>query len=362
MHKLKFAIIGCGRISYKHVEALINNSNEATLAAVCDVIEERALDRAELYKKSLGLTKGPKVYSDYKEMLSEEKLDVITIATESGYHSEIAIYCMRAEKHVIVEKPMALSMKDLDNMINCSKLNNVKLCVCHQNRFNPAVMKLRGAVEKGSFGKLINGTARILWNRGDEYYNQAAWRGTWKLDGGTLMNQCVHNIDLLQWMLGGEAVNVYSQCGTFLRKIEGEDFGAVIVRFKNNAVGIIEGSACVFPENLKETLDIFGEKGTVCINGIAANNIEMWRFEDCSEEKAAEVKKAGLTVTNVYGFGHTPLFKDVIEAIKDDRQPLVNGEEGRKAVEIILAAYKSFLIGQQVKLPIKDFATTNMIK
>lgn len=360
MKKLKFAIVGCGRISYKHVEAIVRNYEEAELVGVCDLIEENAVRRKNEYLSQLGNDDKVEVYTDYKRMLDQIEVDVITIATESGYHPEIAIYCMNKGKHVIVEKPMALSIADADSMIDCAAKNNVKLCVSHQNRFNKSIQELRKAVEGNRFGKLINGTARILWNRNMSYYNQAPWRGTWKLDGGTLMNQCIHNIDLLQWMMGGEIDTVYSQCDTFLRDIEAEDFGAIIIRFKNGSIGIVEGSACVFPKNLEETLNIFGEKGTVCIGGLAVNKIETWRFADGNDDEGSILKAQEDDPDSVYGFGHIPLFKDMIDAIKENREPLVNGAEGKKGMSIILAAYKSRLTGLPVKFPLKDFSTMDM--
>lgn len=362
MSKLRFAIIGCGRISFKHVEALIMNKEEASLVAVCDVIEANAAAKKEEYLNKLAEEAATvNVYKDYKEMLKAEKIDVVTIATESGYHPEIAIYCMKQGKHVICEKPMALSVQDADEMIKVAKENNVKLCVSHQNRFNKSIVELRKAVEEDRFGRLINGTARILWNRNMGYYTQAPWRGTWKLDGGTLMNQCIHNIDLLQWMMGGEIDTVYAQCDTFMRDIEAEDFGAVVVRFKNGAIGIIEGTACVFPKNLEETLSIFGEKGTVCIGGIAVNKIETWRFGDNKDSEEEIIKAQENDPDTVYGFGHTPLFKDMIDAINLGRQPLVSGEEGKKGMSIILAAYKSRLTGLPVKFPLENFSTMDMV-
>ncbi len=360
MKKMKFAIIGCGRIALKHVEGIINNNEEAELVATCDLLEELAIKKANKYKNEIESINEIKVYIDYKKMIDEIDIDVVTIATESGYHAEIAMYCMNKGKHVIVEKPMALSTTDAEKMIECARDNTVKLCISHQNRFNPSIQKLRKAVEKGRFGRLINGTARILWNRNMDYYNQAPWRGTWHLDGGTLMNQCIHNIDLLQWMLGGEIESVYSQCDTFLRDIEGEDFGTIIARFKNGAIGLVEGSACVYPKNLKETLDLFGEKGTVSIGGIAVNNIEVWRFADSTDDEDTIISEIKEEVDSVYGFGHTPLFKDMIDAIKNDREPLINGEEGKKSIDIILAAYKSRLTEQPVKFPIGEFSTTEM--
>jgi predicted dehydrogenase len=359
MEKLNFAIIGCGRISYKHVEALLDNKSDANLVAVCDVIEENASKRAEDYEKSCKCNK-VNIYTDYKKMIDSENIDVVSIATESGYHPEIAVYCMEKGIHVICEKPMALSVEDADKMIACANENNVTLAVCHQNRFNLPIQQLRTAVDKNRFGKIINGTARILWNRNMGYYTQAPWRGTWELDGGTLMNQCIHNIDLLQWMLGGEVDTVYSQADTFLRDIEAEDFGAIIIRFKNGAIGIVEGSACVYPKNLEETLSIFGQNGTVCIGGLAVNKIETWRFEDGFDVEEDIIRAQDADPDTVYGFGHSPLFADVINAIKNNTKPLITGEEGKKAMSIILAAYKSRLTGLPVKFPLEQFSTLEM--
>jgi predicted dehydrogenase len=336
MSKLKFALIGCGRISYKHVEALINNKDEAELVALCDLVEEKAVERKKQYESSVK-DSNVKVYTDYREMLEKENIDVVAIATESGYHAKHAIDCLNAGKHVLVEKPMALSSADADKMIKLAKKKNLKLGVCHQNRFNPPIQKLRRAIEEGRFGKIVNGTARILWNRNDDYYKQAPWRGTKALDGGTLMNQCIHNIDLLQWMMGSEVERVYAERGTFLRNIEMEDFGAILIRFKNGSIGIVEGSACVYPKNLEETLSIFGEKGTVVIGGLAVNEIKTWIFED---ERDYDKEDYSTEIDSVYGKGHTPLYKDFIDAINNDREPLISGEEGKKALEIVLKAYE----------------------
>lgn len=360
MEVFKVAVIGCGRISYKGIEAIINNKDCLRLAAACDPVEDKAVAKKNEYLEKVNEEHKVNVYKDYKEMLEKEQIDIAYIATESGYHPEIAINCMNKGIHVIVEKPMALSTKEAKAMIACAKQNGVKLCIAHQNRFNKAVQKLRKEVEAGSFGKLVNGTARILWNRNMGYYEQAPWRGTYQLDGGTLMNQCIHNIDLLQWMMNSEVDTVYAQCGTFLRKIEGEDFGAIIVRFKNGAVGIIEGSACVYPKNLEETLSIFGEKAAICIGGIAVNKIETWRVEGSPESEEEVLAAQDDNPANVYGSGHTLLFKDVVDAIINNREPLISGEEGIKPLEIILAAYKSSATGMPVKFPMGEFSTMEM--
>jgi predicted dehydrogenase len=359
MKKLKFAIIGCGRISYKHVEALAKNHEGAELAATCDVDIEKAEAKKKEYIEKTGASENSvHTYTNYKEMLKKEDIDVVTIATESGYHAEIAIYSMKKGVNALVEKPMALSIEDSNEMIKTAKENNVKLGVCHQNRFNKPIKKLRTAVEEGKFGRIINGTARVLWNRNMGYYEQAPWRGTWELDGGTLMNQCIHNIDLLQWMMGGDVERVYAECDTYLRDIEAEDFGAVIIRFKSGAIGIVEGTACVYPTNLEETLSVFGETGAVSIGGLAVNELETWRF--AKEDEEAVKNEVNVKIDNVYGEGHTPLFKDVIDAINDDRDPLVSGEEGQKAMSIILAAYKSRKTGMPVQFPLTDFKTLDM--
>jgi len=337
MSKLKFGIIGCGRISYKHIEALINNQEHTQLKAVCDIIEQRATDRKMQYETAFP---GEKVgvYTDYHTMLESEDLDTVVIATESGYHYEHVMDVLSQNKHVLVEKPMALSKEHAEAMIRGAEEKNVKLAVSHQNRFNPPIQKLRRAIEEGRFGKIINGTARILWTRDDNYYKQAPWRGTKALDGGTLMNQCIHNIDLLQWMMDSEAVRIHAERDTFLRDIEMEDFGAMLIRFKSGAIGIVEGSACVYPTNLEETLSIFGEKGTVVIGGLAVNEIKTWDFAD--EKDYDSLDEESMEIDNVYGKGHTPLYEDFVQAIKENRKPYIDGEEGRKAMEIILEAYK----------------------
>lgn len=359
MKKLKFAIIGCGRISYKHVEALVENRDIAELVATCDIKLELAEAKKEEYlTKMKDSNLEVATYVDYKEMLEKEDIDVVTIATESGYHADIAIYCMNKGKHVVVEKPMALSIDDANKMIEVAKENNVKLSVAHQNRFNKPIQKLRSAVEENKFGRIMNGTARILWRRDENYYKQAPWRGTWDLDGGTLMNQCIHNIDLLQWMIGSEVERVYAECDTFRNNIEGEDFGAILVRFKNGSIGIIEGSAVVYPKNLEETLSIFGTDGTVVVGGLAVNELKTWRFE--GEDEEAVKRDLQVEIDSVYGTGHTPLFKDVVDAISNDRKPYISGEDAIVPLAIILAAYKSRKTGMPVTFPLNNFSSSDM--
>jgi predicted dehydrogenase len=355
------ALIGCGRIGFKHIEGFVENGDILKLTAVCDPVKVRAEEKAEDYKKKFHDT-NVIVHTDYRKMLIEQKPDMVTIATESGKHLEIAKNCLDAGCHVICEKPMALSAKDADEMIALAKKNKRKLAVCFQNRFNAPIQRLRTALEAGRFGRVLHGMVQIRWNRNDAYYAEAPWRGTWEQDGGTLMNQCTHGIDLLQWMMGEDAVRVQAQTRRFMRPIEAEDFGAAVVEFANGAVGIIEGSADVFPTNLSETLSIFGEKGTVVVGGLAVNKMETWRFADANSAGDTEEKVLNPNEDDpptVYGFGHSALFKDFVDAMETDREPAISGEKGRKALEIILGIYQSQKTGKPVDLPC-DFSTLEM--
>ena len=357
------AIIGCGRISYKHVQAAVDNCSNIRLVAVCDTIKERAKEKAELYCKLLPNADRPAVYTDYSQMISMEKVEIASICTESGYHAKHAIDCVNHGVHVIVEKPIALSTRDADSMIESANRNNVKLCVSHQNRFNPSIQKLRNAVESGRFGRIIAGNARILWNRGKGYYEQAPWRGTYSLDGGCLMNQCIHNIDLLQWMLGGEIKWINGDISNNTHPyIEAEDYGSIQLKFSNGSVGNIEGTVCVYPENLEETLTIIGVKGIAVIGGLAVNKIEVWRFEDGLDTEEDVIKECFETVDSVYGNGHSALYADFIKSLKQDLKPYISGNEGKKAMEIVLAAYQSNREEKRIYFPVADLASINYIK
>ena len=346
MNKLKFALIGCGRISKNHIKAIIDNFEDSELVSVCDILKDRAELKADEYlikvqEKNISAIR-PNVYVSYHEMLQKEDIDACAICTESGYHAEISINCIAFKKHVLVEKPMSLSLLDADRMIKAAEENKVKLSVCYQNRFNLPIQKLRQAIDEGRFGRIIAGTARILWNRNRDYYNQAKWRGTWELDGGCLMNQCMHNIDLLQWMIGDEVDNIFGQTANYLYTyIETEDYGSIIIRFKNGSIGNIEGTVCVYPKNLEETLTILGEKGTAVIGGLALNKIIVWDFEDKKESLKEVKQKCNLEIKNIYGKGHTPLYKNLIDSIRNNNPPLIDGYEGKKSLSIVLMAYKS---------------------
>ncbi len=249
---------------------------------------------------------------------------------------------------------MALSVNDCNRIIEHSKKHNKKVGVCFQNRFNEPIQKLRKAVEEQKFARLYHGQISIRWNRNLDYYEQASWRCTWALDGGALMNQCSHGIDLLQWMLGGKVKSVCGVLRKFNSPREAEDFGSAIVEFDNGTVGIIEGTVDVYPKNLEEKLSVFGEKGTVVIGGLAVNHMETWKFE--GEDLAGEQRK---DPPNVYGFGHTPLYKDFYEAVINNKTPYISAEQGKVAVEVILAIYKSMKEGRKIEMPM-EFNTLEM--
>lgn len=354
---MKYALIGCGRIATNHMKAAVNNGLE--IVAVCDVIPEKMEEL--LAKHELQDDASIKRYEDYKKMIEEEeKPELVSIATESGIHAEIALYCIEKGVNLIIEKPMAMSIEDADKIIRLSEEKGVKVSACHQNRFNVAIQQLRQAMEAGRFGKLSHGSIHVRWNRNEGYYTQAPWRGTWAQDGGALMNQCIHGIDLLRWMMGDEIEEIYGATRQqFHDYLEAEDVGMAVIKFKNGAIGTIEGTTNVYPKNLEETLYIFGENGTVKIGGTSTNNIDVWDFAD---ETEADSKNKGLKeeTSNVYGNGHTSLFADVIDAIENDRKPYVDAVAGRNALEVVLSIYKSQKTGAPVKLPLKDFASTDM--
>ena len=353
---MKYALIGCGRIATNHVTAAVNNNME--IVAVCDIVPEKM--EAILKKHGLVDDKSIKRYTDYKKMIEENELELVSIATESGKHASIALDVIDAGINVIIEKPMAMNIADAEEIIKRAAEKNVKVSACHQNRFNVAIQEVRKAIEGERFGKLSHASINVRWNRNKGYYDQAPWRGTWEEDGGCLMNQCIHGIDLLRWMMGDEVVEVYGATRQqFHDYLEAEDVGVAVVKFKNGAIGIIEGTTNVYPQNLEETLYIFGENGTVKVGGKSTNTIDVWDFKD---ETAEDEKNKGLEeeTSNVYGNGHTSLFADVIEAINDDRAPYVDGVAGRNALEMVLAIYKSQKEGVPVKLPLTDFASTDM--
>ncbi len=352
---MKYTIIGCGRISPNHIAAA--KANHLEIVGICDINQQAMQEKAS--KFDLGNTKQ---YEDYHEMLRKERPELVAVCTESGKHASIALDCLECGCNIIIEKPIALSISDANSIIKSGREKGLKVCVSHQNRFNKAIQKIREAIEKERFGKLLYGTAHIRWCRDYEYYSKAKWRGTWEQDGGALMNQCIHNIDLLRWMMGDEIYEVVGMTDRLNHNyIEAEDLGIALIKFKNGAYGIVEGTTDVYRKNLEETLYLFGSKGMVKAGGQSVNKIEEWRFEDTYDESTEVLAEFAENPPNVYGFGHTPLYKDMIDAIKMNREPYVNGEAGKRALELVLAIYKSAAEKVSIKLPLENSSTMDFI-
>lgn len=351
---MKYALIGCGRVSPNHIVAATKNGLE--IVGLCDISKNAVYELKEKYP----LIKNVKFYKDYRDMLEKEKPDLVAIATESGSHADIAVDCINTGCNVIIEKPIALSIADADRIIEAAERMNVKVAANHQNRFNASIQKIRSAVEAGRFGKLFHATTQIRWCRTESYYKQASWRGTWENDGGALMNQCIHNIDILNWMLGEEPVEVIAMTDNLNHSyVEVEDLGLAIIRYKNGAYGAVEGTVNIYGSDLEEAFCLFGENGTVKADGTVNNIIENWRFADELDDEDEVRKEFSVEVDHIYGQGHTPLYADMIDAIKNDRAPYVDMYAGKKAVEIVLAIYKSSKEKRSVSLPLNSVATTD---
>jgi predicted dehydrogenase len=313
----------------------------AELAAVCDVVPAKA--------RALASAFGVPSFTDMHEMMDRARPDVVTILTESGYHAENAIALAPYGKHLVVEKPMALTLPGADAMIRACDRHGVRLFVVKQNRFNVPVVKLRQALEEGRFGRLVLGTVRVRWCRRQDYYDQDAWRGTWALDGGVLTNQASHHIDLLEWMMG-EVDSVYALATTALVRIEAEDTAVVALKFKSGALGIIEATTAARPKDLEGSISILGERGSVEIGGFAVNEMKVWRFEDARPEDGEVLAKYSVNPPNVYGFGHQAYYEHVVDCISGERPHLVDGLEGRRSLELISAIYESVETGREVQM------------
>lgn len=354
---MRYALIGCGRVAPNHVTAA--KANQLDFIALCDLDKEKA----EAFRKENDLPETIKIYTDYAEMLDNEALDLVAVATISGEHAKIARCAIRHKVNVIIEKPIALSIEDADAIIQEAKEQGVLVCTNHQNRFNPTIRAIRTAVEEGRLGKILFGSAAVRWFRGQEYYQQADWRGTWAQDGGALMNQCIHDIDLLIWMLGDDPQEVFGFTTNQIHPyIEGEDLGMAVVHFAGGTVGSIEGTTSVYKNGLEETLTIMGTKGTVRAGGLSVNQMEVWNVEG-EENCLEEIRKScNENPENVYGNGHTPLYRDMIHAIETGGRPLVDGEAGKRALEVILAIYKASRTREMVRLPLTKASTLDEVE
>jgi predicted dehydrogenase len=339
---LRFALVGCGRIAQRHSELLGKRQIAgAGLVAVCDLVESKA--------RRIGGEFGVPHFTDMHEMLRAVETDVVVVLTESGAHAQHVLDLASYGKHIVVEKPMALTLEDADRMIRACDQSGVKLFVVKQNRFNVPVLKLREALEAGRFGKLVMGTVRVRWCRRQDYYDQDAWRGTWSMDGGVLTNQASHHVDLLEWMMG-DVESVFAMSRTALVDVETEDTAVVTLRFSNGALGLIEATTATRPTDLEGSLSILGEGGTVEVGGFAVNELKVWQFEQPLAGDDDVRSRYSVNPPNVYGFGHRAYYEHVVDCILNDRKQLVDGLEGRRSLELINAIYESIETRREVPL------------
>lgn len=337
----RVAVAGCGRISHNHFEAL-DRIEGLSLSAVCDVVESRAREAGEKWNVPW--------FTSVDQMLAGAPSDIVTIATPSGMHPQHGVLAARAGKHVVSEKPMAISLSAADELVKACDDAGVHLFVVKQNRLNATVQLLKRALDKGRFGRLFMVNATVRWARPQEYYDQAKWRGTWEFDGGAFMNQASHYVDLVQWFMG-PVESVMAKTATMARRIEAEDSGAALLKFRNGAIGVLEVTMLTFPKNLEGSITLLGERGTVKIGGTAVNRIEHWQFADYDDDDKL-VESANTNPTSVYGFGHEPYYRNVLKVLRGQAVPETDGRAGRKSLELILGIYESAKTGREVPLPL----------
>ncbi len=340
---IKIGLIGCGRISGNHFKAIKEHKDRCKLVAVCDIIEERA--------RTAGSENGCNYYTSLNQMLKDENLDLVSICTPSGLHPEHGIKVAKAGVHVLTEKPIGINIAEVDRLIKTCDEENVNLFVVKQNRLNATMQALKKAIDKGRFGKIYMVQSNVFWQRPQEYYDSAKWRGTWEFDGGAFMNQASHYVDMLYWLVG-DVDYVMASTATMARHVETEDTGAAIIKFRNGAIGTMSVTMLAYPKNFEGSITILGEKATVRVGGIAINKIEKWEFSDYDDDDKA-ILEASYNPPNVYGFGHSAYYYNVLDTLEGKAEPDTDGRSGRKSLELIHAIYFSSKDGSKVSLPLK---------
>jgi UDP-N-acetyl-2-amino-2-deoxyglucuronate dehydrogenase len=343
MKTLNFALVGCGVISSCHARCISELEN-ARLVAVCDLVGAKATKLAETYPAE--------VYVNYHDLVRRDDIDIVNVLTPSGLHAEVGIAAAKAGKHVIVEKPMDVSLAKADALIASCRQFGVKLCCISQHRFDFAMQDLKKAITDGKLGSLNFCGSYTQWYRAQNYYDSGDWRGTWELDGGgALMNQSIHYVDLLQYVMGPvDEVHALTATRSHVR-IQVEDIAIAVVKFRSGAVGVIEGMTLAYP-GFCARLEVFGADGGVIIEN---DQVKEWRLRsgEIYERQPAEVHLiVGTTSADIWHHSHRRQIADMMQAIWQDREPLCNGSEGRKPLEIVLAIYQSARTHQPVKLPL----------
>lgn len=342
--KIRFALVGCGRISKNHFDSITQHADRAELVDVCD-IDLQALESAVE-------ATGAKGHATLTAMLETTTADCVIVTTPSGLHPRQTIEIARSGRHVLTEKPMATKWEDGVRMVRACEDAGVHLFVVKQNRRNATLQLLKQAVDKKRFGKIYMVTLNVFWQRPQQgYYDQAKWRGTWEMDGGAFMNQASHYVDLLEWVVGPiESLHAYT--ATLARDIEAEDTGVLSVKWRSGALGSLNCTMLTYPKNLEGSITILGEKGTVRIGGVAVNEIKEWQFADVDPDDE-KIKAASYATTSVYGFGHPLYYDNVIQVLRGEAQPDVDGWEGLKSLEVLVATYRSARDGVRVGLPLE---------
>jgi UDP-N-acetyl-2-amino-2-deoxyglucuronate dehydrogenase len=339
---IRIALVGCGRISRNHFEA-IAKVTELQLVSVADIDLARA--------REVGTAWGVPAFGSLEEMLAAVPSDIVTICTPSGLHPQHGIIAAKAGRHVITEKPMAISLAAADELVQACDAAGVHLFVVKQNRLNPPIQLLKRAVDKGRFGRIYMANVTVRWTRPQEYYDQESWRGTWEFDGGAIMNQASHYVDLMQWLVG-PVESVMAKTATQARRIEAEDSGVALLKFRSGALGVIEVSVLTYPKNLEGSITILGENGSVKIGGTAVNRVEHWSFDSYDDDDKL-VDAANTAPPTVYGFGHEGYYRNVLPVLRGTAKPDTDGRAGRKSLELILGIYESAKTGCDVPIPLR---------
>lgn len=354
---LKYAIIGCGRIAVKHLEAAKKSGYQ--LVALCDISPNVIMSFTAMNNINV---EDISIFTAVDTMIKTVALDVVAIATPSGSHYEIAKKCINKGIHVIIEKPITLSLKEADELIELCEQKSIMATVCHQNRFNPSVQEVKKAIDRGDINKMLYACAHVRWCRDNDYYNNASWRGTWNYDGGALMNQGIHNADILRWLCGGIVKEVFAYIDRLNHdNIEVEDVALALIQFGNGSYGTIEATTDIFPENLEETLYLFGNEATIKLGGKSINTIETWKVKSDERDVGLIRSECSEYPNNIYGNGHISLYDDFYLAVIEKRQPYIPLKEARDSLELVLAIYKSALTHLPVELPLmNDFSLKDM--
>ena len=341
--KIRIAIVGCGRISENHINAIKQYADEFEFVAACDVDLEVC--------QSVEQRHNVRCYTDLSSMLNEEELDIAVLCTPSGLHSTQAVLLAKSGVHVISEKPMATRFEDGLAMVKACNDAGVRLFVVKQNRRNATMQILKRAVEEKRFGKIKMVHLNVFWTRPQEYYNHGnGWRGTWEFDGGAFMNQASHYVDLLQWLIG--PVEAVQAMMSTTRDIEAEDTGVLNLRWRNGALGSMAVTMLTYPRNLEGSITILGEKGTVKVGGVAVNEIQTWEFAD-HKDYDEEVNAVSYETTSVYGFGHSLYYENVIKVFRENAEPDTDGHAGLKSLELLTAAYIAARDRTTIGLPLR---------